>query len=269
MQDSDVKPESSIDKFVMPYIESLPSLEGKVAVDIPSGEGRASYVFAKRGADVRAFDLYPEFTTVEGVNTEFADLNDRIPLDDASSIGGITDWTIVKAARVWFEDLPIDEGHVLIGSMDIVGNQWEPEPIRSADGTPVPEEELQLGESFRVKTKNTKEDADYVPPFDPGVDEDTNLPKREQSLALLVENLAPGHEAAARKLLFSEENYTRYGALEFYVHGEQGVEEGTSFFLRVGADSLNYYEYSLELREGWLQDLSADRNRLHESILAR
>lgn len=85
MPDTDVKPRSSIDKFVMPYIESLPSLEGKVAVDIPSGEGRASYVFAKRGADVRAFDLYPEFTTVDGVKTEFADLNDRIPMEDASA----------------------------------------------------------------------------------------------------------------------------------------------------------------------------------------
>ena len=69
----------------MPYIESLPNLDGKVAIDIPSGEGRASYVFARRGADVRAFDLYPEFTTVEGVKTEFADLNDRIPMGDASA----------------------------------------------------------------------------------------------------------------------------------------------------------------------------------------
>ncbi len=135
------------------------------------------------------------------------------------------------------------------------------EPNRDADGAAIPEEEL-LTESFRVTTKNTKEDADYVPPFDPGVDEDTNLPKREQSLALLFENLAPGHEAAARKLLFSEANYTRYGALEFYVHGEEGVEDGTSFFLKLGADSVNYYEYSLELRDGWLQDLTAGRNRL-------
>ena len=85
MSENDVKPQSSIDQYVMPYIESLPRLDGKVAVDIPSGEGRASYMFAQRGADVRAFDLYPEFTTVEGVETEFADLNDRIPLEDASA----------------------------------------------------------------------------------------------------------------------------------------------------------------------------------------
>jgi hypothetical protein len=185
----------------------------------------------------------------------------RVPLEDASPIGGITDWTIIKSARVWFEGLDIADEHVLLGSLDIVGNQWEPEPIRDASGTAIPEGEL-FGESFRVTTKNTKKDADYVPPFDPGVDEDTNLPKREQSLALLFENLAPGHEAAARKLLYSEADYTRYGSLEFYVHGEAGVEEGTSFFLRLGADSLNYYEYGLELREGWLQDPTASRNRL-------
>ena len=186
----------------------------------------------------------------------------RVPLVHASSVGGITDWTRIESARLWFEGLDIADEHVLLGSVNIVGSQWEPDPIRYTDGSVVPEEELGLGESFRVTTKNTKEDADYVPPFDPGVDEDTNREKREQSIALLFENLAPGHEALALKRLFSEANYTRYGSLEFYVHGEEGIEDGTGFFVRLGADSLNYYEYGLELREGWLQDPFADRNRL-------
>ena len=66
----------------MPYIESLPDLSGKTAIDIPSGEGRASYMFAKGGAQVRAFDLYPEFTKVEDVKGEYADLNDGVPVED-------------------------------------------------------------------------------------------------------------------------------------------------------------------------------------------
>ncbi len=77
-----IKPRGSIDKYVLPYIDSLPDLSGEIAIDIPSGEGRASYMFAKRGAEVRAFDLFPEFTNVEGVTGEYADLNDGVPVED-------------------------------------------------------------------------------------------------------------------------------------------------------------------------------------------
>ena len=85
MSEEDVKPAGSIDKFVLPYIESLPDLAGKTAIDIPSGAGRASYMFAKRGAEVRAFDLYPEFTDVPGIEGEYADLNDGIPVENSSA----------------------------------------------------------------------------------------------------------------------------------------------------------------------------------------
>ena len=82
MSEETVKPAGSIDRYVLPYISSLPDLTGKTAIDIPSGEGRASYMFSKRGAQVRAFDLFPEFTKVEGIKGEYADLNDGIPVED-------------------------------------------------------------------------------------------------------------------------------------------------------------------------------------------
>ncbi|MGI9225334.1 MAG: class I SAM-dependent methyltransferase [Woeseiaceae bacterium] len=85
MSEEEVKPAGSIDKYVLPYIESLPDLAGKTAIDIPSGAGRASYMFAKRGASVRAFDLYPEFTEVPGIEGEYADLNDGIPVENGSA----------------------------------------------------------------------------------------------------------------------------------------------------------------------------------------
>lgn len=91
MSEQTVKPAGSIDKYVLPYIESLPDLAGKTAIDIPSGEGRASYMFAKIGADVRAFDLYPEFTNVPGIEGKYADLNDRIPVED-----GFADYLICQ-----------------------------------------------------------------------------------------------------------------------------------------------------------------------------
>ena len=85
MSEKEIKPKGSIDKYVLPYIGSLPDLNGKLAVDIPSGEGRASAMFARRGATVRAFDLFPEFTNVEGVRGEYADMNDGIPVADGEA----------------------------------------------------------------------------------------------------------------------------------------------------------------------------------------
>lgn len=82
MDNQTVEPKGSIDKFVLPYIDSLPDLTGKTAIDIPSGEGRASFMFAKRGAKIRAFDLFPEFTSVAGIEGEYADLNDGVPVED-------------------------------------------------------------------------------------------------------------------------------------------------------------------------------------------
>ena len=57
-------PHAGIHKFVVEYIESLPDLTGKVVVDIPCGDGRASLSFKKRGATIKALDRYPESVMV-------------------------------------------------------------------------------------------------------------------------------------------------------------------------------------------------------------
>ena len=66
------------------FIDTLGPLEGKLVVDIPAGNGRTSLEFAKRGARVLALDLYPEKIEVEGVEKIYADMNDELPLEDAS-----------------------------------------------------------------------------------------------------------------------------------------------------------------------------------------
>lgn len=71
--------------YVLKYVESLPDLTGKVVVDIPCGDGRSSLAFRKKGATVKAFDLFPEFMKIEGIQAEFADLAERLPLEDGSA----------------------------------------------------------------------------------------------------------------------------------------------------------------------------------------
>ena len=68
--------------FTKKYIDTLGSLEGKVVVDIPSGSGFISNEFVKKGATVKALDLYPEKIEAEGVEKLYADMNDELPLED-------------------------------------------------------------------------------------------------------------------------------------------------------------------------------------------
>ncbi len=151
---------------------------------------------------------------------------------------------------------------MMIGSMDIVGSQWEPRPILDEAGLVVPEENIgDMG--FRVGTKNTKEDVDYVPPFDPGVDEDTNLPKREQSI---VPALREPREASTRRprgRCSTRKRTTRaISRSTSTCTATPPSKTGRVFFVRLGRDSLNYYEYSLEVRPGWVQDRGSGDNLL-------
>ncbi len=77
-------PQKGIHRHVSDYIRSLPDLSGKVVLDIPCGDGRASLEFMKKGAEVRALDLFPDFMKLEEVEAGYADLAEPLPLDDNS-----------------------------------------------------------------------------------------------------------------------------------------------------------------------------------------
>lgn len=77
-------PEKGINRYVIGYIRNLPNLAGKVVLDIPCGDGRASYEFAKKEATVKAYDLNPEFMRLPDIKAEVADLTDKLPVDSGS-----------------------------------------------------------------------------------------------------------------------------------------------------------------------------------------
>jgi SAM-dependent methyltransferase len=76
---------SDINRFLNRRLRELPDLHGRTAVDIPAGTGRASRVLRDLGAEVRAFDLFPEFFDVEGLSCTQADLSAPLPIEDASA----------------------------------------------------------------------------------------------------------------------------------------------------------------------------------------
>jgi len=76
-------PRGGASGFIYDYIDSLPDLRGRIVVDVPCGDGRASDRFRRKGAEIVALDLFPEFMRAEGVKARFADMTDRLPLADA------------------------------------------------------------------------------------------------------------------------------------------------------------------------------------------
>ncbi len=77
-------PDKGINRYVSDYIKKLPDLSGKIVLDIPCGDGRATYEFIRKGATVKAFDLFPDFMTLKEVSAQYADLNHALPIDSNS-----------------------------------------------------------------------------------------------------------------------------------------------------------------------------------------
>ncbi|MDP6529953.1 MAG: hypothetical protein QGI43_09720, partial [Gemmatimonadota bacterium] len=197
----------------------------------------------------------------------------RIPIDDGVPVGGVVRRKAVKYARLWFEGLSEDAGvKARVASIKIVGAAWVEEAMATNDTVePVPESE-DAG-SFLINVKNTKEDDDYFPPFDPGKDQ-SNEEKREQSLVVQYSEIpsgsvTEGRQGSAYKEILdtgdgTSTNFTQYETMSFYLRdgardragavrpGFDPVEGSTgTFFFRFGADTLNFYEFATVPDSSW------------------
>ncbi len=59
--------------------------KGATVVDVPAGEGNTTLWLQKCGANVIALDLFPEFFKAKGLQCQFCDLSDKIPLSDETA----------------------------------------------------------------------------------------------------------------------------------------------------------------------------------------
>jgi hypothetical protein len=169
----------------------------------------------------------------------------RIPLDD-SIIGSQVnemDWEYVKYARLWLDGFT-QKDSIHIYSIEITGTSWENMGISTRDGTnPVRPDEVLF-----VTQKNTEQNPDYVPPFDPG-DDQYGRPKREQSLVLQFENIQPHHKGAVFLQTTRAEDYTIYEEMKLYVKCHEGGP--LKFYLRIGGDSTSYYQFERTVTSTW------------------
>jgi len=188
----------------------------------------------------------------------------RIPLTDSLRVRfGFPDLTIAQHVRVWIEDLRTDERTtatnfrpmLMLGGIDIVGSRW-----LATDLTPRQRDTLRT--VLTLNAVNTVDNADiYVAPFDPG---DTRsgsqtYQRREQSMAMEFTDLHPADSLEAFKPFSIPENYSRYGALNWFTAAYQvtkldlnGLPAGDYdpavdslfYFVRFASDDKgqNYYE---------------------------
>lgn len=190
---------------------------------------------------------------VEGSENDKGWYTVRIPFQELGlydSLGN-PDRSDIRYVRLWLDGVDAgDTAFVTIADLELTHNLWQPRDILSSDEPrdtiiyPAPE--------VRVAVVNTEENVDYSPPA--GVqgflDKTTGLREKEQSLSIQFDNFIPGDTGMAEKIPYRPEDLTGYRKLEMWVHGDS-LRNNIRYFLRVGPDAQNYYEYSTTVMPGW------------------
>lgn len=182
----------------------------------------------------------------------------RIPFsnENADKIEGTPRRDNIKFARLWLDGTDTTS-LVSIAALDFTRNLWELRPVATAtdsirDSITAP--------VFRAAVVNTEENPDlYTSP--PGVvgfyDKTTGITEKEQSLSLQFENFMAGDTGIAVKIPYKRQDLTGYQRLQMWVHGDRD-RDSLRYFMRVGNDSLNYYEYQGDIVSGWSEPHSVD-----------
>jgi hypothetical protein len=182
----------------------------------------------------------------------------RIPVADVlRGQVGLPDLTLAKHVRIWIDGLvdpnapPVGSDPqlplLMIGGVEIVGSRWK---LVDLDPT-----SLGNNTTATLNSVNSVDNADvYVAPFDPGETRQGNqgLTRREQSIALEFTGLAPNDSIEAFRSFSIDENYSRYGKLNWFVTGfdvneapGSPIGDSLQYFVRFATDERGegYYEY--------------------------
>src|SRR5262245_19846961 len=195
----------------------------------------------------------------------------RIPITDSLRVRfGLPDLSRTQHVRVWLEDLKQDENipglqsmrpMLMIGGFDIVGSRWFASDLtrRQRDT---------LHTTVTLNSVNNVDHAEiYRPPFQQETtrgEGNQEIERREQSIALEFTDLHPADSLEAFRSFSLPENYSRYGALNWFAAGFQVTKQDASgadlgeydpavdplyYFVRFASDDKgqNYYEVKRRL----------------------
>lgn len=194
----------------------------------------------------------------------------KIPLREFKEAIGNPRFDVVEFIRLWTAGSN-EEIHLRFAEMNLVGNQWQKVLVPNV----VEEDDTVL----TISTINIEDNPEYYPPADNLRERDRTKPdeevyKNEQSLNLIIKDLETGQKREVVKYLYRPLDLFNYKKLKLFIHGpldnspgsiswenDDGKYNAAEFYIRFGADTLNYYEYRLPIKSDW-QDIEIDFNEL-------
>ncbi len=163
--------------------------------------------------------------------------NYRIITDNASKVPNIKK---ISFSRIWFE--VEDSTRVRIVNLDVVGNKWEEGFIKNEDGT------VATGntEIMQVGIADNQSDQHYTPAPHTVIEENGEA-TLEQSLTIDYNDLETRKHGLVTQEFLDPYNLLSYNKIRYWVYAEKPItgyspEEQDSLIIRLGADSVNYYE---------------------------
>ena len=176
----------------------------------------------------------------------------RIPLKDFNNQFGSPTLSNVETIR-FFVTGASNLVHLRLTEFNLVGTQWQ--KLDKEDTV------------ISVSVINFEDNPEYTLP--PGVFQerdrsrpDENILRNEQSLNLIINNLADGDSREAIKYLYRPLDVFNYSEMKLFIHGDLNTAPGSvsyhsngkyaaEVFFRFGADTNNYYEYRQPVLPGW------------------
>ena len=184
----------------------------------------------------------------------------RIPLLDSDVYQEVASGTSqpehdeISYVRMWFE--VTDTTYVDIVNVDVVGNKWESQPIREV-GNFISDDDVSTtvlesnNEGIQVGITDNIENTHYTAPPET-TDKEEGVETLEQSLVVDYTNLHSDHYGIVRQKFQDSYNLLAYGKLRFFVYPELEENEvypdSIEVMLRLGADSLNFYEVGIKVK---------------------
>ncbi len=161
-----------------------------------------------------------------------------IPIDITAS--NLSAWQNVKHIRFWLKRGSESYHTIRLAKMEIVGNRWD-QPIVNQAGTMDVSVKSQEDDS----NVSLKDNGDYNWLYRDTVDKDMD----ENSTLVLKYSLGPGEEGYTKRQLSKSLDFSKHKKMRFFVYGDG---QGETFYLRIGADDNNYYEFSSTMTwTGW------------------
>jgi len=175
----------------------------------------------------------------------------RIPLQDSlyfQPLGeGNIAWNYIQSARFWMKTETTDDLVIDIETFELVGNKWTASAIM--DTTLHKPADLQPDEAFEVATENNSNNLDYTPSPGSLTGDDDTEKEIEQSLVLNIQNLEPDRYIYAKETFSEKIDLLNYSKVKLWVYAQHATgpppnaSDTETIIFRLGADTLNYYEY--------------------------